>query len=770
MKKTLLAIILSVSLLNTSCASIMTNLSEKKDPQVIETKIIEKKLIKADIKPEYSVEDKKLKVSFISNNTYSAGKEETIKYKKNPAWVWGLGTLGLGLVGGLSAPVYGKEQSTAILSIGAIALAITAADYLYTFNNKEIIEKNIIKSPDINENIALNNANIKFSLGGNNFQGFTDKNGLFLTEDINYKTIDKKDFSKITLNFENKDYNFDIKTNEIWDLFAYNDPEYIKKPKFPPILDSNVAFSEPSGTGYLNANEEGFITVKVKNSGKGDALNLNIKITDLSNSKGLVFEESTKIARIIPNASNEIKIPIRAEKNISDKDITLKVEVTEPFYGSDADPTKISFKTMAIKLPDLEVSELGLEDEVGGKFTLGKETSISAIIRNKGKGKAENVVAKVNIKNSNVSYLTEKEEFELGNIEAGEWKKITFSLFANKKYNEAEIPFTINLSETRTDKFKIEKVKIAVNKPMSKMNELVVTTKNIDNNKTNNIQSIPSLNVDVDTDIPNSNVINKNGIAVIIGNKDYQNKDIPTVNYALRDSMVIKEYVKNVLGYKEENIFYLENATQGDFIKLFGNKDNHKGKLSNYIDENKSEVFVYYSGHGAPDVDTKSAYFVPSDTDPSTLALNGYSLETFYDNLGKLKAKSITVVIDSCFSGGSEKGMVIKSASPIFIDVKNNFKISDNMSVLTSSTGEQISSWYEDKKHSLFTYYFLKALQLGNKVDEDGDSASVSGNITMSNIHKYISEKVKKQARRMYGREQSPQLLTKEPGKSIFKW
>ena len=114
-----------------------------------------------------------------------------------------------------------------------------------------------------------------------------------------------------------------------------------------------------------------------------------------------------------------------------------------------------------------------------------------------------------------------------------------------------------------------------------------------------------------------------------------------------------------------------------------------------------SDVFVYYSGHGAPDLENASlsggqtgAYFVAHDTDPNYAAQTGYSLDQFYKGLDALEAKSVTVVLDACFSGGSDAGMLIQQASPIFISVENPAANLKSGVVLTSSSGEQISSWY----------------------------------------------------------------------------
>lgn len=257
---------------------------------------------------------------------------------------------------------------------------------------------------------------------------------------------------------------------------------------------------------------------------------------------------------------------------------------------------------------------------------------------------------------------------------------------------------------------------------------------------------------DVDRKVPSTGLENRYGIAVIIGNMEYKSRDVPRVDFAISDARIVKEYVVKALGYREGNIIYLENATQAQLRATFGIESDFKGKLFSYLRPDKSDVFIYYSGHGAPDVKTKTGYFVPVDCDPSTVRFNGYSLRTFYDNLAKLPARSITVVLDTCFTGGSERGMLLKSASPVFIQVKNPLLTRKNTCVFTSSTGEEISSWYPAKKHGLFTYYFLKGLQ--GEADADKD-----GTITAAELQSYLADEVTYKARRLHMREQSPQFM-----------
>ena len=169
-------------------------------------------------------------------------------------------------------------------------------------------------------------------------------------------------------------------------------------------------------------------------------------------------------------------------------------------------------------------------------------------------------------------------------------------------------------------------------------------------------------------------------------------------------------------------------------------------------------MFIYYSGHGAPDPASKGAYFVPVDADPNALALNGYSYNTFFKNLSQLQAKSITLVLDTCFSGASPKGELLQNRSSLYLDVSQPQVQDNRMMILTASTNEQMATWYPDKKHGLFTYYFLKALQ--GKPDEEGEKADKDNNneLTMEEIYQYVNGKVKYMAGRLHNAEQTPQL------------
>ncbi len=273
--------------------------------------------------------------------------------------------------------------------------------------------------------------------------------------------------------------------------------------------------------------------------------------------------------------------------------------------------------------------------------------------------------------------------------------------------------------------------------------EFVLDKTSLNSNSNKNTSDIDFYNIKTKNKNPNA-------FAVIIGNKDYQHTK--KVSFALNDAQSMKNYLINMLGYSEGNIFYLENATKSSFETFFGTKENPQGKLFNNMKQGISDVFIYYSGHGAPGLNDKKGYFVPIDCDPQYVEQGGYSLDLFYNNISKLNAKSITVITDACFSGAE----IFKNISPITITISNPIAVADNCVVLTSSTGTQVSSWYTEKQHGMFTYFFLKALQDKDKSDKNKDDK-----LSFTEIFEYVSDKtegVPYYARSIHGVDQTPTM------------
>jgi uncharacterized caspase-like protein len=86
------------------------------------------------------------------------------------------------------------------------------------------------------------------------------------------------------------------------------------------------------------------------------------------------------------------------------------------------------------------------------------------------------------------------------------------------------------------------------------------------------------------------------------------------------------------------------------------------------------------------------------------------------------------------------------------MNLQGNMAMSRNITVLSASSGEQISSTYDEKGHGLFTYFLLKGIK-------NEDVIKLDGSIKMEDLFDYIKPQVERIARKQFNNEQTPQLI-----------
>ena len=254
------------------------------------------------------------------------------------------------------------------------------------------------------------------------------------------------------------------------------------------------------------------------------------------------------------------------------------------------------------------------------------------------------------------------------------------------------------------------------------------------------VPSAPAAHSDVDEVPSAAEGSRRQAYAVVIGVGKYRMK-LPAADYADADARLFSKYLTRVLGYQESNVATLVNdeATKGDFEKYL------EQWLPNRVEQD-AEVFVYYSGHGAPNPETGEAYLVPYDGDPTYLKQTGYPLKSLYAALGKLPTSNVTVVLDSCFSGAGGRSVLAQGARPL-ITVRLGGTIPPNVTVLSASAGDQISHGYDDQGHGLFTYFLLKGIK----------ERAGAGSVDMKKVFDAAAPRVADVARRDYNSDQVPQ-------------
>ena len=248
----------------------------------------------------------------------------------------------------------------------------------------------------------------------------------------------------------------------------------------------------------------------------------------------------------------------------------------------------------------------------------------------------------------------------------------------------------------------------------------------------------------------------RDDVAVVIGNQDYSKSNTHNVEFAVNDARAIKAFLIDRLGYDESNILYEENATLGTFKQLFGTPGQPDGKLWNWVRKGRSNVFVYYSGHGAMDVNTKEPYLIPADIDP-TLAASGYPAAGLDQKLKELKtylgdSVNVILVLDACFSGKTGGGNLGSYSAGL---VPNWSAPSPGIIRLSAAGPNEVANWDKTRQHGLFTAKLLEAVEGAADKKPFGDENSRA---SWTEIAAYVSDEVDYASRRQHGRQQTPEI------------
>ncbi len=224
--------------------------------------------------------------------------------------------------------------------------------------------------------------------------------------------------------------------------------------------------------------------------------------------------------------------------------------------------------------------------------------------------------------------------------------------------------------------------------------------------------------------------------ALVVGIEEYQS--VPKADFGIRDAKTVRKHLE-ALGFPPRNIISLEGSQATG------------SKLRSYLEEwlplnvkADSTLFVYYSGHGAPDIKTGDAYLVPWDGDPKFLKSTALPLTKLYSDLAKTKAKRVIVALDACFSGAGGRSVLAKGARPLVAKIADTAPIGGNITVLAAASGDEITGSLDEQGHGMFTYYLLKGLE----ADPKASAKSLFG---------YLLPRVQDEARRQ-NRVQTPVL------------
>ena len=256
---------------------------------------------------------------------------------------------------------------------------------------------------------------------------------------------------------------------------------------------------------------------------------------------------------------------------------------------------------------------------------------------------------------------------------------------------------------------------------------------------------------DVDVNIPQSiKLKNSNKFVVIIANEDYQR--VSDVTFAANDGKLFAEYCTKTLGLPQNHVMLYTDATLGNMLGAV-NRMKEIGEAYS----GKANIIFYYAGHGIPDETSKDAYLLPVDGDGASVR-TCYKQSELFAELASIKANSVVVFMDACFSGAQRGAGMLMAARGVAIKAKKSNPLG-NMVVFSAAQGDETAYPYKEQRHGMFTYYLLKKLQ------------ETKGEATLGEICDYVTSEVRKQSIVINGKMQTPTLTSSSAiGDSWRNW
>ncbi len=222
-------------------------------------------------------------------------------------------------------------------------------------------------------------------------------------------------------------------------------------------------------------------------------------------------------------------------------------------------------------------------------------------------------------------------------------------------------------------------------------------------------------------------------LALIVGVAKYENTNAEAL-FADNDALMFRDFASAVLGIPESRIHTLINSG-ADERKLYLSLKNW---LSRAIKRNQSDVYVFFAGHGLASDDGEQMYLLPYDGAPELLDRTAILREELFDDIASANPRSVTVFLDTCYSGTTRGTDMLIASRPIAIKALKQ-SVPDNFTVMTAAAGDQTAKPLEEAAHGMFSYFLMKGME--GEADANQDNK-----ITAGELHTYVETNVIQQS------------------------
>ena len=223
---------------------------------------------------------------------------------------------------------------------------------------------------------------------------------------------------------------------------------------------------------------------------------------------------------------------------------------------------------------------------------------------------------------------------------------------------------------------------------------------------------------------------------LLVGVNNYQDEQLPNLNYPAIDCQGLANALKNVTGQfsQKEIKIYHDLAPDGPCLENV----RESVKIITQTAKSTDTVLFYFSGHGVVESSSRKAFLCLSETQKSNLPDTAFGLQELLQLLANCAAQNQLVWLDACHSGGmtlrGATTQTLPCPTKTLVEVlQQQAASSKGFYALLSCDNNQQSWEFSELGHGVFTYYLMRGLQ--------GDAADSQGVISADSLYRYVYHK-----------------------------
>jgi uncharacterized caspase-like protein len=241
---------------------------------------------------------------------------------------------------------------------------------------------------------------------------------------------------------------------------------------------------------------------------------------------------------------------------------------------------------------------------------------------------------------------------------------------------------------------------------------------------------------------------------VVIGVGGYESKTIPRLRFTVPDAEAIYKTLVGPAGFKKDNVLLLTDKSERKPTLR-----NIKWALGTFLGRSAKKddlVFIFFAGHGAPEVDTRgierdglAKYLIPADADPDDLYSTALPMDELQTIFERIEADKVVAFLDACYSGAAggrtftTRRMRAASVDDLFLERLTRSK---GRAIVTASRPTEVSIELPELGHGIFTYYLVRGLEGAGDSNRDGI-------VSLQELYEYLEQQVSTKSRSVGGNQ-----------------